>query len=662
MYINEIYIENYGCIEKLSIKPELNTLKQPKPIVLVGKNGSGKTLLLSSIVDSIIEFKKHKYAELKEVPINKFYKVGSKTYIRNGTDYSYTKVCYENDGGKHSYVDCMTNNHNRFKAHSFNHLIHTNLDIENEAFKENGFFRNCVPPFENEFKTNILMYFPVHRYYEPAWLNQNIIIEFEKEDLFVGKSNKSIVKTNILNEIESWLLDVVLDQFLYEKLDANTNLFALQDNGQYTPVKISVPMGYQGKNTTILGMLNQIVTQIYKSKNSNIETARIGISKKDRGRQVSILTKYANGHEVETAPTFNHLSSGEALLLSIFGALLKDFDSIHEDGVANLNHVKGVVVIDEIDLNLHIDYAKNVLPNLMKLFPNVQFIVTSHSPFFLLGMKEIYKEDYQLINLPSGNCIVENDFSEIVSAYRIFTKGFDELNSNLKAIEEKIKENIKPLIITEGKTDWKHFKKALSYFQSIEEFSDIDVQFLEYEDNIDMGDSHLYSLLKNMAKVKHNKKVIGLFDCDEGYGKKYANETFKDFGNNVYAFSIPKPTYRSAHSGISVELLYEDSDIQKNDQNNRRLYLTSEFNERGRLIANTSISVENTDKVKKYLDANNNKIIDSGVTDGTEGIALSKNNFALNILNGVTPFDTVSFSGFRGVFDRLKEILDRPLL
>src|SRR5690606_11707208 len=94
--------------------------------------------------------------------------------------------------------------------------------------------------------------------------------------------------------------------------------------------------------------------------------------------------------EIEVAPTFNHLSSGEALLLSIFGALLKDFDSISKNGTNNLDQVKGVVVIDEIDLNLHIDYAKNVLPQLMKLFPNVQFIVTSHSPFFLLGMKETY--------------------------------------------------------------------------------------------------------------------------------------------------------------------------------------------------------------------------------------------------------------------------------
>jgi predicted ATP-binding protein involved in virulence len=662
MYIDEIFIENYGCIDNLSIKPELNTQGQPKPIVLVGKNGSGKTLLLSNIVDSIIEFKRDKYSELKEISGNNFYKLGSQTYIKAGSGYSYTRIRYNNDEKFYSYVDCMTSNHANFKTNQFRASKHIDLEIDENRFKENGFYKKVNPSFEREFDTNILMYFPVHRYYEPAWLNQNITISFEKENNFIGKSSKNIIKTNILNEIESWILDVVLDQLLYERNDAKfANLFERQENGQYKPFDIPVATGYQGKNSTILGLLNQIVSSIYKSKNNNIANARIGISNKDRGRKISVLTKFIDGSEVEVAPTFNHLSSGEALLLSIFGALLKDFDSINRSGVTNLSQVKGVVIIDEIDLNLHIDYAKNVLPQLMKLFSNVQFIVTSHSPFFLLGMKEVYKKDYQLINLPSGECIIENDFSEIVSAYEIFTKGFDELNTNLKTLEHKVKESIKPLIVTEGKTDWKHFKRALQYFQSIGEYPDMDIAFFEYEDDVEMSDSHLESLLKNMSKVKQDKKIIGVFDCDEANGKKYAQQDFHDFKNNVYALSIPKPVYRSAHSGISVELLYQDIDIQKLDSNNRRLYLTSEFNDRGRLITDMSISVENTDKVKKHLSVDNNKIIDSGVTNGIKNIALTKNDFASNILNGTPPFDTVNLEGFRGVFDKLKEILDKPI-
>lgn len=40
----------------------------------------------------------------------------------------------------------------------------------------------------------------------------------------------------------------------------------------------------------------------------------------------------------------------------------------------------GVVLVDEIDLHLHPEWQRTVLPTLAKTFPNLQFIVTSHSP------------------------------------------------------------------------------------------------------------------------------------------------------------------------------------------------------------------------------------------------------------------------------------------
>lgn len=40
----------------------------------------------------------------------------------------------------------------------------------------------------------------------------------------------------------------------------------------------------------------------------------------------------------------------------------------------------GVVLIDEIDLHLHPGWQQRILPDLMNTFPNIQFIVTTHSP------------------------------------------------------------------------------------------------------------------------------------------------------------------------------------------------------------------------------------------------------------------------------------------
>ncbi len=49
-------------------------------------------------------------------------------------------------------------------------------------------------------------------------------------------------------------------------------------------------------------------------------------------------------------------------------------------------NIAGIVMIDEIDLHLHPSWQRTFLPTLQKVFPNIQFIVTSHSPFIVQSM------------------------------------------------------------------------------------------------------------------------------------------------------------------------------------------------------------------------------------------------------------------------------------
>lgn len=44
---------------------------------------------------------------------------------------------------------------------------------------------------------------------------------------------------------------------------------------------------------------------------------------------------------------------------------------------------QGVVLIDEIELHMHPSWQRIILPTLCKIFSNVQFIVTTHSPQIL---------------------------------------------------------------------------------------------------------------------------------------------------------------------------------------------------------------------------------------------------------------------------------------
>ena len=49
--------------------------------------------------------------------------------------------------------------------------------------------------------------------------------------------------------------------------------------------------------------------------------------------------------------------------------------------------IHGLVMIDELDLHLHPTWQRNLLPVLEDMFPNIQFIVTTHSPFIVQSMR-----------------------------------------------------------------------------------------------------------------------------------------------------------------------------------------------------------------------------------------------------------------------------------
>ncbi|MGH1337192.1 MAG: AAA family ATPase [Aureispira sp.] len=59
-----------------------------------------------------------------------------------------------------------------------------------------------------------------------------------------------------------------------------------------------------------------------------------------------------------------------------------------------VKHSLGVVIIDELDIHLHPSWQKHIVDDLQSAFPNIQFVVTTHSPFIVQSLK-----DEELINL-----------------------------------------------------------------------------------------------------------------------------------------------------------------------------------------------------------------------------------------------------------------------
>ena len=75
----------------------------------------------------------------------------------------------------------------------------------------------------------------------------------------------------------------------------------------------------------------------------------------------------------------DQLSDGEKCTLALFGDLARRI-AMANPGRENPLQGEGIVLIDEIELHMHPSWQRSVLGILRKTFPNIQFIITTHSP------------------------------------------------------------------------------------------------------------------------------------------------------------------------------------------------------------------------------------------------------------------------------------------
>ena len=81
------------------------------------------------------------------------------------------------------------------------------------------------------------------------------------------------------------------------------------------------------------------------------------------------------------------MSHGYRVVVGLVLDLLSKLDaqlgglSVSEHGELRVFIARGVVLIDEVDLHLHPSWQSDLGQHLTALFPNIQFIVTTHSAF-----------------------------------------------------------------------------------------------------------------------------------------------------------------------------------------------------------------------------------------------------------------------------------------
>ncbi|PKP02275.1 MAG: hypothetical protein CVU11_12520 [Bacteroidetes bacterium HGW-Bacteroidetes-6] len=96
MYLKSLKIQNTGPIGLIEKEFPFHVNGNPKPLIIIGQNGSGKSILLSHIVNALISAKQTAYDD-SEVEEGKVFKYRSPSYIKTGSTFSYSKVIFEDN-------------------------------------------------------------------------------------------------------------------------------------------------------------------------------------------------------------------------------------------------------------------------------------------------------------------------------------------------------------------------------------------------------------------------------------------------------------------------------------------------------------------------------------------------------------------------------------
>ncbi len=107
--------------------------------------------------------------------------------------------------------------------------------------------------------------------------------------------------------------------------------------------------------------------------------------KKD-GNNEHVVVVFAAGKDGDVR--FEELGFGYQTSLTWLADLCKRLFELYPES-ENPLHEEAVVLVDEIDLHLHPKWQRDIVPTLSKVFPRVQFIVTTHSPHVLQSMADV---------------------------------------------------------------------------------------------------------------------------------------------------------------------------------------------------------------------------------------------------------------------------------
>lgn len=155
----------------------------------------------------------------------------------------------------------------------------------------------------------------------------------------------------------------------------------------------------EGRPIPELETVKDAMKRCYLSVDSSIKNVHFAFDVKSGELEVMIYRE----DQTEKFPV-RMLSDGEKGIISLVADIAYRMALLNPDLLDRILETPGVVLIDEIDLHLHPSWQKKIVQDLMCIFPNIQFVMTTHSPSILVNVpkENIWILDRYQICQPSG--------------------------------------------------------------------------------------------------------------------------------------------------------------------------------------------------------------------------------------------------------------------
>jgi len=150
------------------------------------------------------------------------------------------------------------------------------------------------------------------------------------------------------------------------------------------------------------------------------------------------------------------LSQGEKSLMALVGDIARRL-AMMNPALENPLHGDGIVLIDEVDMHLHPQWQRRLIKQLTMTFPNIQFVLTTHSPLVISDCEsslvylldgdelrlydELYGEDVnsvllEVMDTAIRNEVVDEQLGDLLDAIQ------DRQFTTARALLEKLKKDL----------------------------------------------------------------------------------------------------------------------------------------------------------------------------------------------------------------------------